>query len=46
MSLNTNQSSASRNQQAMAHLQDMLGPTTLATTKEANKSIITEMMKI
>ena len=40
MSSNTNQTSATPTQQAMAHLQDVLGPTTSATTKEAKNSFI------
>ena len=40
MALNTNQSSASPNQQHMAHLEHMLGPPTSATTKQAKNSFI------
>ena len=40
MSLNTNQSSGTANQQAMATLQALYGPTTSTTTKEAKKSFI------
>ena len=40
MSSNTNQSSASPNQQHMAHLEHMLGATTTQSTKQAKKSFI------
>ena len=40
MSSNTNQSSASPNQQHMAQLEQMLGPPTSATTKQAKNSFI------
>ena len=40
MSSNTNQSSASPNQQHMAHLEHIFGPTTTQTTKQAKNSFI------
>ena len=40
MSSNTNQSSASPNQQHMAHLEHILGATTTQTTKQAKNSFI------
>ena len=40
MSSNTNQASGTANQQAMAALQALYGPTTSTTTKEVKKSFI------